>query len=336
MNPILTIAIPTFNRGSKLRRLLCAIRNEIMVSHIGWKVVVMVSDNASADETPKVVEEFGDSGFELTYHRQSDNLGFDGNIRYLYLHTQTPYIWYIADDDLPLIGAVAKVVTALETYDPDILLFSFIQPPGSTVRQFNYPDPIYLVKGAFSAIKHVLRNPKLSIYVMRKVNFDASQWNILDKNLGCHWYFIPLAFSVLETSPKPLLAAISEPLATCDEDYIRLGGVPSAFLRMDEMLKHPFVLKHNPSLSKIYKNKGYCQAIQFSFAVKCGSLLPERMEEYDQFINDLECRIPTLLRHPRSLIQFIALKLRIASLWPKIRPIIRRIKPRPASGKIEC
>lgn len=332
LSPILTIAIPTFSRASKLRRLLCAIRNEIMVSHLKRKVVVLVSDNASPDETPEVVEEFGDSDLELTYHRQPDNLGFDGNLRYLYLHASTPYIWFIADDDLPLAGAVAKVVTALEAYDPDVLLFSFIQPPGSTVRQFDYPEPVRLVSDPVSAIEHILRYTKVSIFVIRKVDFDDSQWRVLDENLGAGWYYISLAFSVLEASRNLRLAAISELLATCDEDWFVITTAPVQLLLMETAVQHPFVLKYCPSLSNFYRDKGYYIAIQFAFAVKAGSLLPEYPQEYEQFIKELEFRGRTLLRRPQSLLQFMTLKLRIASWWPKIKPMIQLARKRSAAA----
>ncbi len=94
-------------------------------------------------------------------------------------------------------------------------------------------------------------------------------------------------------------------------------------------------MRNNPGLIKYYQREGYYQAIQFAFAAKIGSLSPEYPEEYDKFIKKLECRIYTLLRHPRSLVLFMALKLRLASLWPKIRPVVRWIKAATVSEKIE-
>jgi len=100
---------------------------------------------------------------------------------------------------------------------------------------------------------------------------------------------------------------------------------------MGKMVTHPFVMRNNPGLIKYYHRIGYYQAIQFAFAAKIGSLSPEHPEEYDKFIRELQYRIYTLLRRPRSLIQFMALKLRIARLWPRIKPVVRWIKPLPVS-----
>lgn len=321
--PLLTIAIPTFNRAPKLKRLLSIIREEIAAALLQAKVCVLVSDNAPTDQTAAVASEFMGTDFSFTYCCQPQNRGGERNVRFLYTHANTPYVWFMSDDDFPLKGAIAKVVNALETYDPDVLLFSFIQPPGSTFKQFDYPEPVWLVTDPVSAIEHVLRYPKVSIFVVRKVNFDDYQWRVLDENLGDGWYFLSLAFSILEASPNVKLALISEQLATCDEDY-NLFGVPWVFLRMHKMAQHPFVMKYHPSLPKFYHDHGYYVAIQFAFAEKVGSLLPIYPKGLDKFIKELEFRGRTLLRRPRSLLQFIALKLRIAGVWPKIK---RWMKP---------
>ena len=322
----LTIAIPTFNRADKVRRLLSVIKDEIFSSRLQDQVAVIVSDNASTDKTHSSVSEFLNCGPKLEYYRQPENLGFDGNLKFLYMQASTEYVWFMADDDLPLKGAIAKVVKTLEMYDPDILLFSFIQPPGSTAKTFDFPETVRLITEPITAIESVLHCPKVSIYVLRKVCFDELEQLKLDENVGDEWYFIPLAFSVLKASSNLKLAIIPEPLATCDEDFLRLPGTPKQFLCMDKMVRHSFVLAHIPSLPKLYWEKGYYNAIQFVFAAKVGTLLPESPEEYDKFIKRLEWRIPVLLKKPRSFLQLIALKFKVAWLWPKIKYIAKRVK----------
>lgn len=323
---MLTIAIPTYNRADKVKRLLSVIKDEIVSYRLQKQFAVIVSNNASTDKTHSAVSKFLNCGLNIEYYEQPENLGFDGNLRFLYMQSSTKYVWFMADDDLPLKGAIAKVVKALEMYNPDVLLFSFIQPLGSTFRQFDHPEPVRLITESVLAIESVLRYCKLSIYILRKIFFREDQWRTLDENLGNHWYFIPLAFSVLEASSNLKLATISEPLATCDEDFIRLHWVPEAFLCMDKMMRHSFVLAHSPTLSELYRERGYRSAIQFAFAVKVGSLLPERMEDYDKFIKELKWRFPVLLRFSRSFLQLIALKLHVAWLWPKIKYVIRRAR----------
>ena len=323
---LLTIAIPTYNRAAKLRRLLTVIQEEVATSCLQGSVVVLVSDNASIDETPSVASEFSDSNISLEYYRQPENLGFDGNLRFLYDKAQTDYIWYISDDEIPLPGSISTIYQTLQDTNPDVLLFSFAQPPGSTVRQFDYQESVHLVTDQVLSIEHILRYTKLSIFVIRKINFNNYQWRTLDENIGSGWYYISLAFSVLEASQSLLLAIISKSLATCDEDYTCISYTPLPFLHMDKMVAHPFVMKHQSNLTEFYACEGYCQAIQFAFAAKVGSLSPEYPEEYDKFIKELECKISILLKRPRSLLQFIALKMHITCLWLIINPVIRWIK----------
>jgi glycosyltransferase involved in cell wall biosynthesis len=334
MKPLLTIAIPTYNRAAKLKRLLYMLQKEIIAHRLEERIVVIVSDNASKDETPSTASGFAGSFRHFVSYRQDENIGFDGNCRFLYAHADTRYVWFMADDDMPLAGALPRVVDVVETLGPDVLLFSFIQPPGSEVRQFDYSEPVRVVTDPVDAIDHVLRYTKISIYVLRKINFNPMQWKELNSNVGGGWFYISLAFSVLEASENILLAVISEPLAACDEDYSTIAWVPTPFLNLDQPVKHSFVLKHRmeiirryPKLLKFYNHsEGYYNAILCSFAAKSGSLLPEHVEEYDKFIKELDWRLMILLRRPRSLIQFIALKLRIANYWPHIRLVTRRLK----------
>ena len=319
--PVVTIAIPTLNRAPKAKRLLRAIQDEVRASGLEDRVAVIVSDNASSDDTPSAVQEFLGSDLNVQYHRQPENLGFDGNLRFLYTRAATPYVWFMADDDLPLKGAIARVVGALETQDPDVLLFSFIQPPGSTVRTFDFPEAVKVITEPVSAIQCVIEYPKVSIYVLRKVDFSSRQWGTLDRSLGDGWYHILFALSVLECSSQLKLAVISEPLATCDEDYFRMAWTPKSVLKKNKMVEHPFVLRHQPHLPRLYRDRGYCSAIQFAFEAKVGSLVPQNMHDYDLFIRNLEWRMPVLLKAPRAFCQLLAIKLGIAWVWPKMRGV---------------
>lgn len=308
-------------------------QKEISTHRLEDRIVVMVSDNASKDETPSIVSGFAGSFRHFVSYRQDENMGFDGNCRFLYAHADTQYVWFMADDDMPLEGSLSRIVDVVGTLGPDVLLFSFIQPPGTRIRQFDYPEPVRSIEDPVEAIVHVLRYPKVSIFVLRKVDFSDAERQELDKNLGGGWYYLSLAFSVLESSHHLRLAAISEPLAACDEDYTTIAWVPTPFLNLDKPLQHPYVLKHRPELEKrfphlirFFSEEGYYNAILCSFAAKSGSLTPECAEDYDEFIKALDFRAVKLLKRPRSLLQFIALKCRIAGLWPYIRPAVRRVR----------
>jgi len=311
----LSILIPTFNRANKLLRLLGTLESEISLLDTKAQIQVFVSDNASTDGTQKILSEFSTTYFRFSYFCQVQNIGFDRNLRYLYDRAQTDYVWYIADDDIPLLGSITTIVQALQEKNPDILLFSFIQPLGSTARQFHFPEQIHLVKDPASAIECVLTYTKLSIFVLRKIDFNDSSWKILDKSLESGWYYITLAFSIMENAENMLLAVISEPLASCDEDYAAITYTPYPFLHMGEMVAHPFVLKYKPNLLEYYAKEGYYQAIIFAFSAKVGSLAPVNIQEYDKFIEELEFKSLLLIRRPKVLFQLLFLKLHVTIIW---------------------
>lgn len=80
----------------------------------GDAVEVWVSDNASPDKTPDVVETARSLG-PLNYSRNRENLGFCGNIVKLTTElARGEYVWLIGDDDLLLPDSLARVLTTLQ------------------------------------------------------------------------------------------------------------------------------------------------------------------------------------------------------------------------------
>ncbi|MCF0197588.1 MAG: glycosyltransferase family 2 protein, partial [Bacteroidaceae bacterium] len=70
---LLSICIPTKNRAAQLEQCLRAIFTA--PSYDPQLIEVVVSDNASTDDTPRVVERFVAAGERLVFNRNSENLG---------------------------------------------------------------------------------------------------------------------------------------------------------------------------------------------------------------------------------------------------------------------
>ena len=322
----LTVAIPTFNRADKLKRLLAFFVQEMAHKDAPKGINFLVSDNASQDVTEAAASDFRFSLPEFSYHRQDCNLGFDGNVFFLYKMSFGRHVWFIADDDVPFVGAIEKITVALEKYDPDVLLFSFVQPPGSCVRTFNFEQSVELITDPSIAIQHLMLCPKLSIYVLKKLCFSDDEWNECRRCAHLGWAHVALALAVLAHSPAVRLAVISEPLARSDDDYQRLPWTPEVFLYLHRPMEHPFVKTHCPYLTVKYQNLGYSQAIIFSFSAKTGGLKPLHPEDYDEFIRRLEFRLVFLLKNPKVLVMLILLKLGLAECWPRLRPLCRMLR----------
>jgi glycosyltransferase involved in cell wall biosynthesis len=304
----LTIAIPTYKRPLKVIRLLNLLKRQIEEAQLQSVIDIIISDNTETDETASLYASFNPGSVNVQYFHQNKNLGFDGNLLFLYEKANTDYIWYLADDDFPLEGSIIKIMDALRLKHPDVLLFSFMQPPGSPARQFHFAEPLHEIQSPELAINTVISYPKLSVFVMRKVIFTPHHKQILMSARGEGWIFLTLSISVLAQSQSLLVAVFSEQLASADDDYTHIW-VPTPFLWMHKIAQHPFIKKHVPSLESKLKQDGYEQCIKFSWALKRGILFLDDQTGLNKFIHDLEWRFSVLIKRPKLFLMLGLLKM---------------------------
>ena len=114
--PLLTIAIPTFNRAAQLEALLSVLEPQVAGKS---DVEVFVSDNGSEDRTSGVVAAFGEryaaSGARLRTHRHPTNIGSDANFAFCFAQADGHFYWMCGDDDLIVPQAVEEVLALLRT-----------------------------------------------------------------------------------------------------------------------------------------------------------------------------------------------------------------------------
>lgn len=112
--PLLTIAIPTFNRAATLDALLRVLEPQLAQFP---QVELLVSDNASEDHTPQVTAEaqsrFAAAGLHLQVQRHTSNIGSDANFASCYATARGTFFWICGDDDLIVPGALATVIPHL-------------------------------------------------------------------------------------------------------------------------------------------------------------------------------------------------------------------------------
>lgn len=116
---ILTIAIPTYNRAETLRLLLNILLDEL--EGLKDSVEVIISDNASSDQTSEVTKEFSVAWPAAVVVRHDNNLGAEENFCQCVDRVRTRYFWLLGDDDLPKKGAVRKIVDLIEAESPDLV-----------------------------------------------------------------------------------------------------------------------------------------------------------------------------------------------------------------------
>lgn len=112
ISPLLSICIPTYNRSACLRECL----ESLLVSARGYedRIEIVISDNASTDDTSDVVSEFQQRNPFIRYHRNESNVGSEPN-RYIVVSLATgKYIWIFSDDDKVTEQAVAAIFKRIE------------------------------------------------------------------------------------------------------------------------------------------------------------------------------------------------------------------------------
>lgn len=110
--PLLTIAIPTYNRSSCLARLLDSIIQQD--NYCPDELEVIICDNASADETETIAKSGLDKIKNSTYHLNEENLGMDGNFKKCFELSNGKYLWMIGDDDLIVKDGISKVLSIIK------------------------------------------------------------------------------------------------------------------------------------------------------------------------------------------------------------------------------
>jgi len=119
-SPLLTIAVPTYNRVSSLEILLRHLAPQIEDAP---EIELIVCDNASTDGTPQLVERLAATKVVDRYLRSEANLGMDGNFLRCFENARGKYLWLVGDDDIVVPGALARVMEILRESSPDLLFF---------------------------------------------------------------------------------------------------------------------------------------------------------------------------------------------------------------------
>ncbi|NRP72645.1 Abequosyltransferase RfbV [Ensifer psoraleae] len=112
MDPVkLSICIPTYNRARFLEN---ALGRFVDLYRIPFSFEVVVSDNASTDDTRDVVETFAGKGLPIRYFRNLENRGVDANLASAFRHAAGEYAVYLADDDMLAIDGLTEAIAYLD------------------------------------------------------------------------------------------------------------------------------------------------------------------------------------------------------------------------------
>ena len=115
--PLLTIAIPTYNRAVQLEQLLESLLPQLASCAV--EIQLLVCDNASTDETASVtanaMSRSAAAGTPFELYRHEVNRGMDGNFLACWQHARGRYFWMCSDDDVIVPGALERILPHLRS-----------------------------------------------------------------------------------------------------------------------------------------------------------------------------------------------------------------------------
>lgn len=93
-SPAITIGLPVYNGAKHLDQALAALSTQSFADF-----VVVISDNASDDETPAIIDAWRGRDPRFVYHRQARNIGAAANFAYVLEQATSPFFMFAAYDD---------------------------------------------------------------------------------------------------------------------------------------------------------------------------------------------------------------------------------------------
>lgn len=185
----LSICIPTYNRADFLRNALSYCLRDF---DFEFPYEIVISDNASTDDTGQVAAEFREKGLPIQYYRRRENGGSGPNLVSAFHHARGENIVYLADDDILIAPQLANVVSYLDAH-PDVgvvhapwLLYNEVEE--KPVSQFyQLARDVTFARGEFAEAfdflfsKHIF--PEIAVF---RASMLRSAW--IPRN-QCFWAF---------------------------------------------------------------------------------------------------------------------------------------------------
>lgn len=188
-NPLLSICIPTYNRSSNLDRCLHAITSQLDKQ---TSVEILISDNASTDDTPEVFRRYALRYPYLKYSRNEENMGADRNIHLVMHLAKGIFIKMQGDDDYCVEGSLMPLLDVVNNNRDCGIIH---------IHVHNNDRRIYKAQGA-SAFLHAstIMSTFISGMIVRRE--DLEQIEQPDRFLDSSFNQMYVQYSILMNNPS--------------------------------------------------------------------------------------------------------------------------------------
>ena len=182
--PVLSVCIPTYNRGSYLQTLLSTLVGQFADFPHTFELVI--SDNASPDNTQEIIAAF-ETLLPIRKFRQAENIGGAANWSFVVSEARGEFVMYLADDDAvmgpQLADAINQMIARPEVgvaYAP--WMFFDIPKQASQGQFYTIPQTFQVPRGDFKSLLDVILHygiwPEISI--VRRSALRAAMLHIPD------------------------------------------------------------------------------------------------------------------------------------------------------------
>jgi glycosyltransferase involved in cell wall biosynthesis len=159
-----SIGVPVFNGARYLADCL-----ESLITQTYGDIEILISDNASTDETPAICRAFCERDDRVRYHRQSTNIGAAANYNFLVRNAGGELFKWAAHDDVCAPEMVAHCVAALDASPTAVLAFArtgFIDDLGDQLHGYDVPIRWSNHDSSFARLREQLEIPQGAIHHM--------------------------------------------------------------------------------------------------------------------------------------------------------------------------
>lgn len=316
----LTLAIPSFNRSTKLLSLLRNIDGTLL--NLGFKeqIEIIVSNNGSSDSTASDLASYlkqrTRSVSSLRVFNQETNIGFDLNVKFLYENALGQYLWFLSDDDILYPDAIERIFTELKTRMPSILLFEFQQPAGTADKVLSKLVTPGLHSDAATLINLVSKQAKLTSYVVYRG--ELLNLSSIDHFIGSSYWFVALSLTILHSARPATGYLIGDFLAHSDADYKQINFPPETWLNYFKIFLHPYVVSFQPERWRLEQVQSYKSYINFLYNVQAGIMHSNDSSKYARAARDLKVPLAFVYSDQRTLLKALLVRFNLAGLARKL------------------
>ena len=220
MKTLLSIAIPTFNRATRLNKSLDDLLNQIIKSEKKQFLSVFISNNGSTDTTADIINKnsgiFRQNNIPFFSDSFSENRGFDANVLNCYQKSNSDYIWFLSDDDNILDDSIGLILEDIERHSPNVAYYNFDQEPYNLMNPYIKAKVLHdrVNEDTIESISKIIDWPKLTSLVIRKINGPTDE-RFKDYNFG----FMHVALAIQAGLDHGRVLHSDKYIARPDDDY---------------------------------------------------------------------------------------------------------------------